>query len=189
MRASSIFSTAAFCGRWLRRAGGALVYVLCLAAVGRDLYLEARTEWALAAVRKAGGFYAREEGRRFGRVPRIDLDSTLVDDTGRVLRRGRANDAALPLLARFRHLRELSLEGAEVTDDGLSALCSLRGLRRLNLSGTGLTDGGLGHLKGLTSLEWIDLRRTKVTATGVEALRGALPSAFILGDRPTEMRP
>jgi hypothetical protein len=165
-------------------AGFALVFGGCAAVVGVDLYLEARTEWALAEIRKSGGFYMREsqEGRRHRPVTRVDLDATLVDDTGRVHRRGQATDATLSLLRRFGQLQELSLDGADVTDAGLSALRDLQGLRRLNLSQTRLTDAGLDHLRGLTALEWVDLRGTRVTAAGVSSLRRALPAAAILTD-------
>jgi hypothetical protein len=169
-------------GRWLPRAGIALVLAVGAGLVGIDRVREARTRSALAEVRKRGGFYLREEGRRHRPVTCVDLDSTLVDDAGRVHRRGRATDATLAVLGRFERLQELSLDGADVTDGGLAALRDLRELRRLKLSRTRLTDAGLDHLKGLSALEWIDLRGTRVTAVGVAVLRRALPSAEVLAD-------
>jgi hypothetical protein len=184
MPGSSTVSGRASQGNWRQCAGIALLFGVCAGVLGTDLYREARTRRALDEIRKVGGFYLREEGRRSRPVTRVDLDATLVDDTGRVHHRGRASDATLALLRHFGQLQELSLDGADVTDDGLSALRDLRSLRRLNLSRTRLTDGGLGHLRGLSALERIDLRGTRVTAGGVAALRRALPAAKILADEP-----
>jgi hypothetical protein len=169
-------------GKWLRRGSIALVLGVGAGVVAIDQDREARTRAALAEVRKQGGYYVREEGRRDRPVTRVDLDATMVDDAGRVHQRGRVTDATLAVLHRFERLQELSLDGADVTDAGLAALRDLRELRRLRLSRTRLSDTGLDHLKGLSALEWIDLRGTRVTPTGLAALRRALPSAEILAD-------
>jgi hypothetical protein len=153
----------------------ALALLGCAAAVGTDLYREARTERALVEITKAKGFYMRREGSRGRPVISIDLDATLVDDTGRAHPRGHVTDETLKVLSHFEQLSEISLVGTAVTDAGLQALRNLKELKRLNLSQTSLTDAGLDHLKALPELRTIDLRGTKVTPAGVAALRRALP--------------
>jgi hypothetical protein len=167
---------------WLYRAGVAIALGGCLGIVGLDVYREERTEQALAAIQKAGGFYRRKVDRRWSPVISIDLDATIVYDSGWVRRRGHVTDAIFSLLWRFGQLQELSLDGADLTDAGLVGLRDLRALRRLNLARTRLTDAGLNYLKELAGLRVIDLRGTQVTPAGIQALRRALPMTVILAD-------
>jgi hypothetical protein len=147
-----------------------------------DLYREAQVERALGEIQKAGGLYRREERGHPRPVIGIDLDATVVYDSGEVRVRGPVTDATLLAVAQLGQLQELSLDGAHVTDAGLAKLRRLKKLRRLNLSRTPLTDAGLGFLKGLPDLRTLDLRGTRVTAAGVKQLRFALPAAEILTD-------
>jgi hypothetical protein len=150
--------------------------------LGLDLYREAQTQQALAEIQRAGGYYARDDGSRRRPVISVDLDATVVYDSGEVRKRGQVTDETLRLVARFPDLQELSLSGADVTDLGLVRLRDLKSLRRLNLSQTRLTDAALGHLKELAGLRAIDLRGTELTPTGIRALRRALPLAEVLAD-------
>jgi hypothetical protein len=150
--------------------------------VGVDFYKVVACNRSLAAIRKAGGIYARDVEARGRPIVSIDLDSYLVDDTGQVHRRGRATDQVLAMLPQFGQLRELSLARADVTDAGLPHLTKLTSLRKLNLRGTQVTDAGVAHLVRCLKLGWIDLRETSVTSEGVGMLQRGLPGTEILID-------
>jgi Leucine Rich repeat len=171
-------------GYWVARAALALALGGCAMMMGFDRYQEARTEQALREIQKVGGLYLRKNGSQRGDVIGIDLDDSVVYDSGWVRPRGHVTDEIFPLLQRFGQLQELSLAGADVSDAGLVGLRELSDLRRLNLSRTHLTDSGLVSLKELARLRAIDLRGTQVTPEGVRALRRALPMAEILADEP-----
>jgi hypothetical protein len=147
-----------------------------------DLHGEAQVQRALAEIQRAGGLHKREERGHSRPVISIDLDATVVYDSGDVRVRGPVTDATLLAVVRLGHLQELSLDGAQVTDAGLAGLKQLKELRRLNLSRTPLTDAGLGFLKELPDLRTIDLRGTTVTAAGVKQLQLALPTVEIRAD-------
>jgi hypothetical protein len=168
----------------IRACGGVVAVFLCCCAgmILIDLYREAQVEQALAKIQTAGGLYMRLERGHSRPVIGIDLDATIVYDTGEVRVRGPVTDATLLAVARLSHLEVLSLDGADVTDAGLVNLKRLKKLRRLNLSRTPLTDAGLGFLKELPDLRTIDLRGTTVTAASVKKLQLALPKAEILAD-------
>jgi hypothetical protein len=153
-----------------------------IALIVHDLGRKQRINWALAEVCQAGGLYARDEQDARRPVVSIDLDTYLVDDSGREHRKGRASDDLLARLVWFDRLRELSLERTEVTDAGLSHLTGVKPLHRLSLRGSPITDVGLLHLARMPRLQEIDLRETRVTAAGIAALRRALPDAKIVAD-------
>jgi len=81
-----------------------------------------------------------------------------------------AEDAFLPLLARFPGLRVLELSTPRVTDEGLARLPGLRSLRELDLTGSGLTDASLPGLARHRTIEVLRLGRTAVTDDGLAAL-------------------
>jgi hypothetical protein len=176
-------------GLWACRGGVAVLLLCCAGTMLFDLYRGAQVERALADIQRAGGLYKRQETGRARAVIGIDLDATVVFDTGEVVTRGHFTDEILPSVARFTRLEELSLNGADVTDDGLLSLQGLIELRRLYLSRTRVTDAGLGYLKGLRSLRTIDLRGTRVTPAGLRTLQRVLPRAQILSDAsPSDRR-
>jgi hypothetical protein len=159
-----------------------LLFCGCALMILNDLYREAEIDHALAEIQRVGGLYRRDESGRSRPVTGIDLDSTVLLDTGDVRVRGPATDETLLLVARFDRLQELSLDGARVTDAGLASVKGLKELRRLNLAHTAVTDVGLNSLKELANLSFIDLRGTKVTQPGVRELQHALPTAKVLTD-------
>jgi hypothetical protein len=167
---------------WLCQAGVSLLLIACAVTVLVDRYGAARTENSLAAIQNAGGFTMRDERVRSRPVIGIDLDAATVLDTGEVRRRGHVTDDTLRIVAGFGELRELSLDGADVTDAGLMNLSRLIALRRLNLSRTHVTDAGLVHLKRMSELRSLDLRGTRVTIAGIRELERALPGAKVLVD-------
>jgi hypothetical protein len=108
----------------------AVLICVCAAAIFIDLYRDAETERSLASIRSAGGFAMRDERARSRPVVGVDLDATTVLDTGEVRQRGHVTDRTLLVVAGFRRLRELSLNGADVTDAGLVSLARLKELRQ-----------------------------------------------------------
>src|SRR6516225_1291274 len=73
---------------WLGRAVVAFTLGGCGLMLGLDLYREAQTQQALAEIQRAGGYYARDDGSRRRPVISVDLDATVVYDSGEVRKRG-----------------------------------------------------------------------------------------------------
>lgn len=71
------------------------------------------------------------------------------------------------------------LDQKGATDGTLYRVSSLTDLKELRLNGTQVTDTGLAHLQGLKKLERLSLHSTHVTDTGVAALQRALPGLII----------
>jgi len=78
-------------------------------------------------------------------------------------------------------LKELDLQGAEITDEDLRLLADLSGLETLNLRGTSITDSGIAHIWNLDQLKSLELRGTKVTGSGLQNLPRNL-EALVLTD-------
>ncbi len=87
-------------------------------------------------------------------------------------------DATLIELKGLKQLRELDLNGSQVTDAGLKVLGQeLPALETLKLSGTAVTDAGLTEsLALMESLKRLDLRGTKVSPEVLKTWREAKPS-------------
>jgi hypothetical protein len=167
--------------RWLLVA--VLVFFASLTgSICFDLAKRASVERAVEGLRKSGAYFARSELEKDRPVVSIDLDSSLVDDSGLVHWRRQATDNDLARLIHFDRLRELSLADADVTDTGLAHLSGLKSLKQLNLRGTRVTDAGMVHIEGLRDLDRLDLRETRVTPSGVAALRASLPDTIIVTD-------
>lgn len=73
----------------------------------------------------------------------------------------------------------LSLEGAEIDDDGISGLPMLHFLRCLDLDGTKITDRSLAAVAGFPKLEELWLECTTVTDVGLKALHRATSLKFV----------
>ena len=87
---------------------------------------------------------------------------------------GKLGDGALATFSRLPDLRELSLQGNAITDDGLKHLAGMTQLRHLwvGMSTRPITDAGVRHLAGLTAMESLDLQSARVSDAGVAALKG-----------------
>ena len=84
-------------------------------------------------------------------------------------------------MASLKELRELNLNGAQVSARGLEKLAGLANLDKLHLYGAKpVRDGAIAVLSSLPRLRWVDLKDTSVTAEGVEKLRAAKPQCVIL---------
>ena len=77
-------------------------------------------------------------------------------------------------------LKELDLNGTQISDAALMQLEGLVKLRKLDLSFTRCTDNGLSYLKGLTGMQFLSLRSTLVTDAGVAELKRSLPRLTIV---------
>jgi len=99
---------------------------------------------------------------------------------------GSANlqDDDLKLVASFKHLTDLSLEGTSLTGAGLVHLSKLKKLEWLNLWQTNVDDKGMAHLAGLSSLQFLPVGGTKISNAGLEHLKD-LPLLIYLGLRDT----
>ena len=78
------------------------------------------------------------------------------------------------------NLKNLSLNGARVTDHGLVYLGTLNSLETLWLGGTMVTDDGIKRLGALHNLKWLFLGNTRVTQAGVTDLKDSLPKCRII---------
>ncbi len=114
------------------------------------------------------------------------------------------SDDGLAMLAKYKRVRRLDLEGAmvtdrgvkhllglpnlesldlsetQITDEALATLGTLKQLRHLDLSLTTVTDEGLSHLTNLSNLESLRLNGTYATDEKLKALRSLMPAAEIL---------
>ena len=83
-------------------------------------------------------------------------------------------DKGLAHIAELTELRELQIDGANVTDAGLKHLQKLKLLEILNLTSTRVSDEGMKILAELKKLRTVDLANTKVTDKGIAELKKAL---------------
>jgi hypothetical protein len=150
--------------------------------IGVDLWRKASIDRSLAAILKAGGYYARDEASRDRPIVSIDLDSYLIDDSGRAHHRGQATDEVLAQLAPFAQLRDLTVEGSDVTDAGLALLARFQALRSLNLRRTRVSDACIPQLGRCQGLVRLDVSETRLSRLGVMSLQRALPETQIVSD-------
>ena len=87
-------------------------------------------------------------------------------------RKEKVKDADLERFQGLSGLRNLDLNGTQITNDGLAHLKGLIELRRLSVDATEVTNDGLKHLQGMTQLTQLELSSTKVTGTGLVHLKG-----------------
>ncbi len=113
------------------------------------------------------------------RLRRLDVSGKQRTDSG--LWSVSVTDLALDPVASLKELRELNLNGAQVSARGLEKLAGLANLDKLHLYGAKpVRDGAIAVLSSLPRLRWVDLKDTSVTAEGVEKLRAAKPQCVIL---------
>jgi hypothetical protein len=133
----------------------------------------ARQARALAAIRRLGGKFQTEAGRRGPVVVAIDLSGT------------RATDDDLLLLSDLKSLRALNLFNTNITGPGLAHLKGLDALEEIDLSGPlpgyadavgdsyrprPLDDRALEHLRALPALRALNVQYTSVGERGLRHL-------------------
>ena len=112
----------------------------------------------------------RDQHEPFDQLPKEPFQITQIDlrnDQRRVL----PTDSLKPL-AGLRHLKRLTLEGAEIGGNGIRPLAGLTTLEFLNLDSCRLTDADLVHLKDLANLTELSLSWNQLTGTGFVHLKG-----------------
>lgn len=126
-------------------------------------------EQALAAIRKVGGKFTRDDTNPMKPFIKISFGC-----------HSRLTDAELAYFKTFPDLQELAIVGEKVTDKGMESLRNLSKLTSLTLNCcTSVTDKGLDHLKGLTHLKKVYVRYSNCTDDGIKNLAKALPDAKI----------
>ena len=96
------------------------------------------------------------------------------------------NDQTLESLKGMKLLRELDLNGSQVTDAGLEILKELPALASLRLARTKISDKGFrSALFAKESLMQLDLRGTSVSKETIQEWRGAKPGAVLCSEDQT----
>jgi hypothetical protein len=116
---------------------------------------------SIAKIELLGGKVTRDETLLARPVIEIDLRGSQ-----------RFRDGHVQILKQFPHLKTLTLEELNVTDQGLIELGKLTQLIKLNLFGTEVTDAGMNHIGKLTELRTLQLGKTRITDAGLKELRG-----------------
>ena len=119
----------------------------------------------------------------FSGVVTINASKTEITDAGLdqfkelpslkqlVLNGTNVTDAGLGSLKGMR-LTYLGLAEAQISDVGLEKLTGLPQVECLDLSRTGITDAGLQYIIGMAHLSYVNLHLTNVTDDGLEQLKG-----------------
>jgi serine/threonine protein kinase len=78
-------------------------------------------------------------------------------------------------------IRELSLAGCPITDDGLRSLLRLKSLKSLDLHSTIINDRSIKYLSQM-KLESLNVEQTQLTNDGIATLKKLLPGCVIYND-------
>lgn len=87
--------------------------------------------------------------------------------------------STLRRISNLKTLTNLSLDCADVTDDGLKYVAELQNLEQLSLTQCPVTDNGIKRLSVLKKLSSVGLLNTKVTPDGSAALGRLMPHTTI----------
>jgi hypothetical protein len=99
-------------------------------------------------------------GAGYARLP------TLSNLEGMTIIEDNVDDAAVGHFAKIAKLDSLTVESANVTNDGLRALGLAKGLTSLGLACPRIDDAGMPHLAALR-LKFLSIRKTKITGPGL----------------------
>jgi hypothetical protein len=180
----------------------ALMGVVLVLAVGLGFYVRSVhvQQDAVAAIKQAGGVVQYdwrwgnynpdiEDNDGKWRAPMwlvrwvpVDYVANVVyvDLMPRTRSAPKVDDQTLAQVGRLRHLEELRLTRAAVTDAGLAHLEGLSRLRHLQIDGTRVGDAGLAHLKGLTGLMFVYISGQRISDEARLDLERALPGLGII---------
>ena len=148
-------------------------------------YLKRRANGSKANVRLPR-LHATETVAR-GALLEMGAPWRLDDRTGRVVfvnmtsPKGspRYSDTSVVHLAKFSHLRELSLGYSNITDKALTHIVGLHNLARVDLYGTNVTDAGLAMIAKMKSLEFLVLASDNVSDAGMHHIGGMKQLTFV----------
>ena len=108
-----------------------------------------------------------------------DLKSVPASSVALSLEGADVDDEGILGLSRLRSLRVIDLDNTKVTDRCLVEVARLPALEELWLECTSVTDAGLKELHSLRNLKFVSLAYTAATQQGVEALRRAIPGVEV----------
>lgn len=89
------------------------------------------------------------------------------------------DEGAREIVAQFRNLKMLDLQGTEITDKGVAALAALPHLEWLCLTNTSVTDSGILALRSVSTLRDLYLTSSTVHSESITSLQHALPGLRI----------
>ena len=126
-------------------------------------------------------------------LTQLNFDESNVRGTGLValkaakltflsLDQAQVDDQGIVQIATFGELSELSLNNTRVTNAGLPTVAKLGKLTTLNLMGTKVTADGLAALTSLKSLRMLSVQNTDVTKDAGEKLLKQMPTLTIAGE-------
>ncbi len=98
-------------------------------------------------------------------------------------------DEGLKNVAKLQHLERLDLSDTKITDAGLKEVAKLQKLKSLRLNDTEISDEGLKEVAKLKKLEKLDLNFTQITDNGAAELQKALPNCRISAPNPPRRTP
>lgn len=107
-------------------------------------------------------------------VARVSHLGGAVQQTDVTLAGAEITDDDLLVLRDLQELQSLNVGNTAISDEGMAFIADLNQLRRLTLSGTKVTDRGLTWLSSLPRLRELDLRQTAVTGTGFASVRAPI---------------
>jgi hypothetical protein len=94
-------------------------------------------------------------------------------------------DHVVGYLTHFQRLRDLTLQGSTITDNGLALLLPLREkLVWLDISNTPISDAAISDLKRFSGLRTLRLQNTRITPAGIAELQESLPNCKIDAVQP-----
>ncbi|MDA0659117.1 MAG: DUF1570 domain-containing protein [Planctomycetota bacterium] len=133
-----------------------------------------------------------EDVAEYGNLEWLDMANLPVDDDLLVARLGsqpklrqlnlegtQVSGRSLSQVFRWQTLEELDLSGLPISDADLTAVEGHLPLKVLWLTNTRLTDASVNVIAKFTKLETIGLQGTQITAAGVDRLKVLLPTAEI----------
>jgi hypothetical protein len=86
----------------------------------------------------------------------------------------------MQIIGKLDSLKDLMIEGGDITDPGLVPLKGLRGLERLCFQHVNITNNGLPPLLNLKKTKMLIFDHTRVTREGTADLKKALPNAKLV---------
>lgn len=161
---------------------GVVVAVLTVATtvLVRDPQKEQR-EKIKSTFRARGALFSYTAPRRVRSIPLVggilsDLlyNCNVMEFSGILAIDDPVENDDLRVLSGYRNLRDITLEGTKVTDEGVRFLCDVPNLTWVNLNNCQITDACIQDLMRIQRLDALFIEETQVSHTGAALLRAAL---------------